>query len=130
MDPSTLRFGGALGLVLIAGLTWFAFIRPVPEQSAFATIISKGNVSGRTFVQQRTGSGGVPTTPDFIPIAPSNAFELRVDGMRELVRASFNETKSRAFEPGQRVQIRYVRRGLPPLWQRLTVTEMIAADSQ
>lgn len=129
MDPAGLKLSGATALAIFAGLTWFAFIRKVPEQTALATIVSKVDVVGGTYMQQRVGQERVPTTPNMIAIAPSNAFELRVDGMSDPVRASFNTVKSRSFEPGQRVRIRYVKRGLPLLWHRLTVTDMSPADS-
>lgn len=130
MDPATLKLAGAGVLALFAGVMWFAFIRKVPEQTALATILSKGDVAAGTHVQQRTGPGGTPSTPNVIQLAPANTFELRIDGRDEPVQASFNTTKSRAFEPGQRVRVQFVMRGLPPLWQRVTVTEMTPADSQ
>jgi hypothetical protein len=68
-------------------------------------------------------------TPAEIPIAESYTFELRLDGIEKPVRASFNTVKSRQFEVGQRVRVRLVRRGLPPLWSRLFVTDMTPADS-
>jgi hypothetical protein len=130
MDPTTLKLTGAALLAIFGGVMWFAFIRKVPEQTALATIVSKGDVAAGSHVQQRTGPGGAPSTPNVIQLAPANSFELRIDGRADPVRASFNTTKSRAFEPGQRVRVQYVIRGLPPLWQRVTVTEMTPADSQ
>jgi hypothetical protein len=120
---------GAVVLAAFAGIMWFAFIRQVPEETAFATIMSKGDIAGSTYVQQRT-TNNVPTTPNMIAIAPANAFELKLDGRDEPVVASFNTVKSRTFDVGQRVRVQYVRRGIPPLWQRITVTEMTPADSQ
>jgi len=129
MDPTTLKLAGAGVLAVFAGVMWFAFIRKVPEQTALATILSKGDVAAGTHVQQRTGPGGAPSTPNVIQLAPANTFELRIDGRADPVQASFNTVKSRSFEPGQRVKVQYVVRGMPPLWSRVTVTEMTAADS-
>jgi hypothetical protein len=120
---------GAIVLAAFAGVMWFAFIRRVPEETAFATIVSKGDIAGGTYVQQRT-TNNVPTTPNTIAIAPANSFELKLDGRADPVVASFNTVKSRSFDVGQRVRIQYVTRGLPPIWKRITVTEMTPADSQ
>ena len=129
MDPTTLKLAGAAVLAAFAGIMWFAFIRQVPEQTAFATIVSKGDIAGGTYVQQRT-TNNVPTTPNMIEIAPANSFELKVDGRDDPVVASFNTTKSKSFNVGQRVRIQFVQRGIPPVWKRITVTEMTPADSQ
>jgi hypothetical protein len=60
-------------------------------------------------------------------VAEAYAFELRLDGLEVPVRASFNTVKGRPFEPGQRVVVRYVRRGIPGLWHRITVVDMTPA---
>jgi hypothetical protein len=116
---------GTVVLVLAASVMWFAFIRRGPEQTALATILTKGHLSGSTYVQQPIGANRGFNTPTSIQIAEANAFDLKVDGLADPVRASFNTVKSRQFEVGQRVRIQYVRRGIPPLWSRLTVVEMM-----
>ena len=129
MDPITLKLGGAVALAAFAGLMWFGFIRSVPQQAALGTILSKGEMAGRTYVQQRTGQGGVPTTPNLIELAPANTFEISLDGRADPVYASFNTVMGQAFQPGQRVRVQYTIRGIPLLWHRVTVTDMTAADS-
>jgi hypothetical protein len=128
MDVAKLAI--AVGLAAFAGILWFAFIRRVPEQTAVGTIISKGEVADRTFVQQRVGQGGVPTTPNTIELAPANTFEIRLDGRSSPVHASFNTVLGREFEPGQRVRVNYTIRGIPLVWQRVTVTDMSPVDSR
>jgi hypothetical protein len=127
MDTSKLVTAAAL--VVVAAALWFGFIRRTPEQTALGTIATKGYVSGSTYTQIPIGANRGFNTPTNIAIAEANAFELRLDGMADPVRAQFNTVKSRQFEVGQRVRVQYVRRGIPPLWSRLTVTEMMPADT-
>ena len=129
MDPTTLKLIGAGFLATFAGVMWFGFIRHAPEQTALGTIVSQGEMAGRTYVQQRTGQGGTPTTPNVIALAPASTFELKLEGRDDPVYASFNTVKGRGFAPGQRVKVQYVMRGIPPVWQRVTVTDMTPADS-
>ena len=115
-------------LIALVGVgAWLTLGRQGPERTALATITSKGHMEGSTYVQQPVGANRGFTAPN--TIAESNVFELRVEGVDRPVRASFNTVKSRQFEVGQRVRVTLVRRGLPPLWSRLLVTDMTPADS-
>jgi hypothetical protein len=117
-------------LAVVAAGLWLGFIRRGPEQTALGTIASKGYVAGGKYVQIPIGANRGFNTPTEIAIADANTFELRLDGIAPVVRASFNTVKSRQFEVGQRVRIQYVRRGIPPLWSRLTVVEMMPDSTQ
>ena len=115
-------------LALVACALWFGGVRRGPEQTVLGTIASKGYVQGGTYVQVPVGANRGFNTPTDIAVAESNTFELRLDGVPGVVRASFNTVKSRQFEVGQRVRVQFVRRGLPPLWRRVTVVDMTPAD--
>ncbi len=128
MDPMILKLGGAVALAAFAGFMWLAFLRDVPVHTALGTILSKGEMAGRTYMQQRTGPGGVPTAPNTIAMAPASTFEIKLDNRSEPVYASLNTVRGRAFEPGQRVRVSYTIRGIPMFWQRVTVTDMVPAD--
>jgi hypothetical protein len=125
----TAKLMSSIGLALVAAIMWFGFIRRGPEQTALATILTKGHLAGSTYVQQPIGANRGFNTPNTIQIAEANAFDLKVDGVDQAVRASFNTVKSRQFDVGQRVRVQFVRRGLPPLWSRLTVVEMMPVDA-
>lgn len=111
-------------LALLALVLWSVAVRRGPEQTALGTIASKGYVAGGTYTQIPIGANRGFNTPTNIAIADANAFELRLDGMADLVRASFNTVKSRQFEVGQRVRVQYVRRGIPGLERRISITDM------
>jgi hypothetical protein len=104
---------GIAALFALSGLLWVGFVRRGPERTALGTV----------------GANRGFNTPTNIEIPESNVFELRLDGIAEPVRASFNTVKGRQFEVGQRVRVQYVRRGFPPLWQRIGVVDMTPADS-
>jgi hypothetical protein len=125
----TLKLVGIAALVALAGLLWLAFIRRVPEESAMATIVSKTFRAASTYSQQVVGADRGFRTPTSIPIAESYVFQLRLNGVADPVIASFNTVMSRQFEVGQRVQVRYVTRGLGPIWKRIMVTDMTPIDN-
>jgi hypothetical protein len=125
----TTKLAGAAALALVACVMWFAFIRRGAEETALATILTKGHLAGSTYVQQPIGANRGFNVPTSIEIVEANAFDLKVDGLDDVVRASFNTVKSRQFDVGQRVRVQYVRRGIPPLWSKLTVVEMMPADA-
>jgi hypothetical protein len=120
---------GIAALFALSGLLWVGFVRRGPERTALGTVASKGYMAGKMYVQQPVGANRGFNTPTNIEIPESNVFELRLDGIAEPVRASFNTVKGRQFEVGQRVRVQYVRRGFPPLWQRIGVVDMTPADS-
>ena len=120
---------GIAAAFAIAGLLSLTLVRSSGERTATATILSKTFRDASTYTQHPVGGDRGMRTPTQIPIAESYTFELRVDGVAQPVRASFNTVKSRPFEVGQRVRVRLVRRGLPPLWSRLLVTDMTPADA-
>jgi hypothetical protein len=116
-------------LLAVAGVLSLTLLRRGGEQTATGTVLSKTFRGASTYTQHPVGGDRGMRSPAEIPIAESYTFELRVDGVAQPVRASFNTVKSRQFEVGQRVRVRLVRRGLPPLWSRLLVTDMTPADS-
>ncbi len=115
----------AVALAIFAALLWFVLVRRVPEATAAATIIAKTFRPAGTYTQQMVGADRAFRAPTEIPVAETYAFDLAVDGLAEPVRVSLNTVKSREFESGQRVQVRYVRRGLAPFWGRVMVVEML-----
>jgi hypothetical protein len=125
----TWKIVGIAGLAALSGILWVAFIRRAPEQSASATVMSKTFQAASTYTQQQVGADRGFRTPTNIPIAESYTFELELDGVADPVHASFNTVKSRQFEVGQRVHVQFVRRGIPPFWQRVTVVDMTPADT-
>src|SRR5205809_430032 len=105
------------------------FVRPGPEHTARGKIERKGYLAGGTFRQFPVEVNRGFRQPHEVPVAESCTFELRLEGLDGLVRASFNTVKSRVFEPGQQVLVRYVQRGIPGVWHRITVVDMTPADS-
>lgn len=124
-----MKLASIVVLALVAVLIFVGFVRRTPEQTALGTIASKGYLSGSTYVVMPVGANRGFNTPTTVDIAEANTFELRLDGVPGVVRASFNTVKSRQYAVGQRVRVRYVRRGLPPVWQRVLVTDLTPADA-
>lgn len=114
----------ALLFALIAGLLWFAFLRPVPVQTALGVIRSKSYKPAGEYWQQPVGNREGFWTPTRIPIAECYVFGILVEGRPGEARIARNTVEARAFNVGQRVQIEYVERGLPPIWKRIYVSDM------
>jgi hypothetical protein len=127
MDTSELlKIGGLLGL---GALLWAGFIRRSPECTGTATVHRKSYQKPGTYIQQPVGVNRGLRPPTFVPIAEAYSFELKLDDVAEPVHASFNAVKGQAFEVGQRVRVRYVRHGFPPLWSSIAVTDIFPVES-
>ena len=87
-------------------------------------------MGGETYTQYPVEANRGFRQPREIPLEEAFAFELRLDGVSAPVMASFNTVKGRQFEAGQRVVVRYVERGLGPLWRRITVVDMSPIESR
>lgn len=109
------RLAGAAALAGVALLVWLVLGREGPQHTSLATIVGKARQDASAYVQMPVGDERSVSTPVEISMGEADVFELRVDGVAELVRASFNTVKGRGFEVGQRVRVRLARRGFPPL---------------
>jgi hypothetical protein len=114
----------ALVFTLIAALIWFAFLRPAPVQTAFGVIRSKSYKPAGHYWQEAVGSRDGFRTPTRISIAECYIFGILVDGRPGEARIACNIVEARTFNVGQKVQVKYVERGLPPIWKRIFVTDM------
>ena len=65
--------------------------------------------------------------PAEIPIAESDVFEIKVEGLGAL-RYPLNTVAAQGFEIGQKVQVVYVKRAIVPLRTRVYVREMRHAE--
>jgi hypothetical protein len=128
LNMANLMIVVALAFALIAGLTWFTFLRPVPVQTAMGTIRSKSFKPAGEYWQQPVGNRDGFWTATRIPIAECYIFGIQVDGRAGEARVSLNTGAAQAFNVGQRVWIEYVERGFPPIWKRDYVSEMKRAD--
>ena len=124
------RLASAAVLALLALALWLTFLRPVQEQSRLGTVLHKAPVAGRKYAQYPVEANRGFRQPHEIALAESFAFELRLDDVPGLVRASFNTIKSQQFEVGQRVRVRYVERSLGPFGRRVTVLDMFPAEGR
>ena len=126
---ATLKLTAAAVLAAFAFAMWYAFIRRVPEESAEGTITDKLYKPAGTYSLQHPGVDRGFRMPTSIPIAEAYVFAVRLDGAGEQVAAALNTIESRQFKVGQRVRVQFQRRGLPLLWQRITVNSMSPAGA-
>jgi hypothetical protein len=126
MSPKVQLISAAIfGLVSLS--IWFVFLRQVPIQTAVGTITTKTFKPADVHIQQPTESGRGFRTPSKVPIAESYIFEIQVDGISQIIRASENTVRAGGFSVGDKVSIQYQERGFPLLWKRLYVLSMDAS---
>lgn len=103
---------------------WLVFLRPVATLAATGTITAKTFRENATYWQAQPGLERGFRTPTPIPIAEAYVFEVSLDESRERVTYALNTQASEAFREGDRVRVRYQRRGVPPFWTRVYVLDM------
>lgn len=119
-----LKLSGAAVLVIFAGLMWYAFLRPVKEETAMGTITAKVYKPAGTTTIQQTGANRGFRSPTVVPVADAYIFQIDVTGLDKPAAIALNTILSRDFEVGQRVRVHYMHRGIPPFWQRIVVTRI------
>ncbi|NJD10276.1 MAG: hypothetical protein FIB01_07465 [Gemmatimonadetes bacterium] len=110
-------------LLGFAAAMWYGFIRPVPEQTAMGRILAKYHKPEGETVVSISGANRGFQTPTRIPIAEAYLFDVELDGGQR-VGASLNVVMGRDLGEGQRVRVRYIKRGFPPFWSKLMVTAL------
>jgi hypothetical protein len=109
--------------LVIGGLIWLVFLRPVPIRTASGVIRSKEFSPSGQYVQYPVGDRQGFRTPTTIQLAEHFVLGIDVDGRPDGFSYAVNTTAATAFDVGQRVNIEYQTRGLPPFWQRVYVLD-------
>lgn len=107
-----------------AVMTWAAFLRSVPIQTATGTIVRKMYKPSGTYWQYPVGVDRGFRTATPIPIAEAYVFEIALAGLRTPVYFSLNTVASKAFDVGEKVQVRYRERGFLFTPKRVYIIDM------
>ena len=86
--------GSALVFGLIARLIWYAFLRPVPVQTALGVICNKSYQPAEEYWQQPVGCRDGFLTLTRIPIAECYVFGIRVERRSAEVRIARNTVEA------------------------------------
>src|SRR5512143_502029 len=97
-------------LLGFAAAMWYGFIRPAPEQTATGRIVAKYHKPEGETVVTFSGANRGFQTPTRIPIAEAYLFDIALDSGQR-IGASLNVVMGRDLQEGQRVRVRYIRRG-------------------
>jgi hypothetical protein len=120
----TLKLAAAAALALAALLIWFAFLRQVPTHSAPGMIVEKVYKPEGTYEQHQHGLDRGFRVPVRIPLAEGYILVVDLDEPEEGVAVPVNMIQARQYETGHRVEVDYQIRGIPGVWERLTVTDV------
>jgi hypothetical protein len=128
MSPSIALFLAVL-VLLSAGATWYALVRPVPQQAATGVIASKTFQPAHTIKRFQGGAGRESWTQEEFRVPDGYVFQLDVDGSPPPVYYSCDARASAGYEVGQKVRVEYEERGFPLMSKRIRVIGMARADA-
>ena len=114
----------AIALIVLAAVLWFGLLRHGLEQTGRGLVLEKTQRAVGAHAQYPVEANRSFRQPNVIRLEESFVFEVRLDGTDRPVRVSFNTVKARQFVPGQRVEVQFISRGFPPLWQRISIVDM------
>jgi hypothetical protein len=109
--------------LVVGGVIWLAFLRPVPVRTATGIIRSKTFTPAGQYVQYPVGDRQGFRSPTTIQMAEHFVLGIQVEGQSDQFRYAVNTTAAVAFDIGRRVDIEYQTRGIPPFWSRVYVLD-------
>lgn len=118
----------AILALLFAVAIWYGSVRPLTPLLTSGVIVDKAWLPARTIKRIQGGPRNEAWSQQEIKIPESYLFDLEVTGMPRM-QFSLAAPAAKSYAVGQRVKIRYVERGIPPVWRRIQVTEMSPLDN-
>jgi hypothetical protein len=116
---------GVAAVALVgSGLAYVAFVRPGTRLTGAGVVVAR-EVLAPEMLSRRTMTPRGPTVAERRIALPARfRYTLRVDGETAPLRYSADTLRIPRLAVGQPVEVRYERRGLPPLWRRAFVEEV------
>lgn len=117
----------ALILVIFAGVVWYALVRPVAEKSG------TGIITDRTFRAAERVERSTPQTIRSLDRYPQElkyrlpdryVLDIRLENKNRIVRFWVPALPSQSVEIGQRVNVVYLERRIPFLWEKIYVKQI------
>ncbi len=118
MNPYLLLFVATIGM-LLSGVMWYAFVRPVPQISGSGIITSKTFQPAHTIKRFQGGARREVWTEEEIRVPDSYVFQLSLDGLPTTVQYSLDALAAKEYEAGQKVRVQYEERGFPLMSKRV-----------
>ena len=117
----------ALILAIIAGVIWYALVRPVPEKSG------TGVITNRTFRAAERVERSIPRTTRSLERYPQEikyklpdryVLDIRLEKEKTVIRFWVPALPSQNVEIGQRVNVVYLKRSIPFIWEKIFVKQV------
>ena len=127
---STILLMFAVVGAVLAGVSWFIFVRSVPVAHADARIRARTFSPAHTISRYQASSAATRQSwnRETFQIPDSYVFDLQIDGLPLAARFSLEKSAGEPFRVGQRVHVTYQERGIPPFWKRVYVLKMESAE--
>lgn len=103
---------------------WFVMLRPTPTMTATGTVQRKTHKPEGEYWQYQAGDRPGFRVPTKITIAEAYVLQIESPDIAEPVYAVVNVIEAREYEVGDKVQLKYIQRSLPPVWSKKYVTEI------
>jgi hypothetical protein len=107
--------------LLLAGLTYLSFVRPIASKTATGTIAAKRFLPAETVVRHKVSARRELIPEQKFEVPDRYRFQIRLDGSAELVSYSLPVAAARGYEVGRRVKVIYETRGILGMWKRNNV---------
>lgn len=118
----------AVCAALLAGAIYFVLVRPVESRTVSGAIIEKTYADERTITRTNAGPRRELWTQNRIKIPEGYIFTIRLANGGD-VYFMVEKTAGEPFQVGQKVQVSYDERGIPPLWTKRFVRSMTPATT-
>lgn len=111
----------AIILLVLAGLIWLVFLRPLPTTTAAGVVAGKSYKPPGEYTQMHGGTREAFHLPTKIPIAEGYVIDIELDNDQGSLRSLLNTVEAEQYQVGSRVQVEYSVRSVPGIWQKCYV---------
>jgi hypothetical protein len=123
-NPKALFFVAFL-FAVVFGVIWSVFLRPMTIQETTGVITDKYfEPEMERFITSNPNGQDFKGRSTTMKVAEGYVFKIKLDASENIVSYALNTVGSGYFEVGNKVKIKYQKKGIPFLWERIYVLEM------
>lgn len=128
MNPYLLLLAAAVA-TLFSGAMWYAYVRPAFQLSAWGVILGTISRDARTIQRYQGGPRAEVWSQDSIRIPAESVLRIRIDGLPAEAFFPVATAESERYKVGEKVLVRYEKRGFPWMTPRIRIVEITREDT-